>query len=98
VCGYVDAIEIAIVTARIDVIAVNGRYTSRAGEADRPGSIIGDIPEFFATGKVETTKVIAYLIVPVEQIDLAVLDDRSTVSPANSNDPQDFRPALRPRT
>jgi hypothetical protein len=87
VCVYVDAIEIAIVTARIDIVAVDGRYAARAGETDGPGSIIGEIPEFLATRKVETTKVIAYLIIPVEQIDVAALNNRSAVTSANRNSP-----------
>jgi hypothetical protein len=87
VCVYVYAIEIAVVTTGIDLVTVDGRYASRARETDRPGSVIGKTPEFFATGEVEAPKVIAYLIVPVEQIDLAVLDDRSAVPPANSNSP-----------
>jgi hypothetical protein len=87
VCGYVDAVEITVVSAGIDVIPINGRHTARAGETNGPGRIIGEIPEFLATGKVKTAKAGAYLIVPVEQIELAVLDNRSSVSPPNRDSP-----------
>jgi len=98
VCVYVDAIEIAIVTARIDVIAVDGRYASRAGKRNTPGSVVGEIPEFLAIGKVKTPEVITDFVIAIEEIDLAVFDNRSGITPADVDSPQDLRPALRPRT
>ena len=76
VCVYVDAIEIAIGTTRIDMIAVQDRYTSRAGKHNTSGSVIGKIPEFLAIGEVQTPQVVTHLVIPVEQVHLAVFDNR----------------------
>ena len=83
----VDAIQIAIMATRINVIAVNDRYASRAWKRNTPGSVVCRIPEFLAVGKVKTPKVITYLVIPVEQVHLAVFDNRSAVTSANSNGP-----------
>jgi hypothetical protein len=87
VCVYVYAIEVAVVTTRIDMVAVHGRYTSRAGKHSSSGGIIGKIPEFFTTGEVKTPKVVTNLIIPVEQIYPAIFDNRSAKTSANSNSP-----------
>jgi hypothetical protein len=87
VCAYVDAIEIAIGTTRIDMISIQDRYTPRTGKHNTSGSVIGKIPELLATGEVQTPQLIAYLIIPVEQVHFAVLDDRSTIAYANGGSP-----------
>jgi hypothetical protein len=69
------------------MIAVNDRYTSRAGKHSISRGIIREIPEFLAIGKVKTPKVITYLIIPVEQIYLTVFDNRSAKTSANRNSP-----------
>jgi hypothetical protein len=63
---YVYAINVAVVAARINMVAVNRWYTSRAGKHNRSGSVVCKIPEFFAIGKVKTSKIITNLVIPVE--------------------------------
>jgi hypothetical protein len=87
VCVYVDAIEIATGTARINMIAVHDRHAARAGKHHRSGSVIGKTPEFLAIGEVQAPQVIPYLIIPVEQVHLAVFDDRTTIAYTNRNSP-----------
>jgi hypothetical protein len=87
VCVYVYAIQVAIVTAGIDVVAVDGRYAARAGKRNASGSIVGETPQFFPVGKVKAPQIVADAVIPIQQIDLAVFDNRSTVPPADSDRP-----------
>jgi hypothetical protein len=69
------------------MIVINDGYASRARMLNGTGGIISKIPEFGAVGKVKTPKIVAHPIVPVEQIDLAVFDNRAAKAPADADRP-----------
>ena len=87
VCVDIDAIQIAVVSARINMIAVNGRDTSGAGKHRRSESVIGVFPGGLASGKIKAPEAITHRIIPIEQVNVAVFDDRTSITSANRNGP-----------
>ena len=66
-------------TARIDVLVVHSRHTSRAGEHGRSGGVIRELPEFLARGEVQAAKLVTHCIITVEEIDLTPENNRPAV-------------------
>jgi hypothetical protein len=92
----VDTVKVAIVTTSIDVTVIHCRNTAGSREADRPRGTVAEVPQLLTGGKTETAQIISDLIIPIQQIHLAIADSRSAEPPANFHCPMDFRPAFRP--
>ena len=73
------------------MIAVHGWHASGAGKHRRPGSVVSKLPEFFACGKVQTTQHIPHLIIPVEEVNLAICDNRAAETLSHRNRPENRR-------
>jgi len=73
------------------MIAVHGWHASRAGKHRCPGSVVSKLPEFFACGKVQATERVPHLIIPVEEVNLAVCDNRAAETFTHRNGPGNRR-------
>jgi hypothetical protein len=92
----IDAVKVAVVATRIDAIAVHSRHPARPGEHHGSRSVIREVPEFLTTREIEAPQAFARLIVPIEQVDLAIFHDWPGIAPIQGNGPQDLRAVSRP--
>ena len=68
----VDRVEISQRSRCVDVLTVHGRRGPRSSKTETPRRAVRKCPEFLAAGQLEHAQRVPDLLVPVEQIDLAV--------------------------
>ena len=92
----VDAVQVSQRPAGVDAIAIHRRGRPRSGKHELAGRVIRETPELLAAGQVEDPELVPDLLIPVEQIDLAVADRRTAETQADRHRPKHCRTFLWP--
>ena len=92
----VDRVEVSQRSRCVDVLTVHGRRGPRSSKGETPRRAVRKCPEFLAAGQLEHAQRVPDLLVPVEQIDLAVADGGAAEAGAQRHGPQHRRACVRP--